>query len=268
MGSPEGPSLRTVEYEYENLGNGDTVIRRLNMEMQSRNISIKAQWFAKISLFLALSPLSVLFLYHGPLPVLWTMVFVLVFEIPALAMGITVLVITRQKETTNKGKTISKCSVVLSVAILFYFFLLSPTLSRSSYFILNKMVCRDNISQIGKAIKIYTASHQDKLPEAQMWCDILIKEEILQQTNFLCPSIKTEIGNSCYGLNKSIIGKQFSNIAPDIVLLFESKVGWNQFGGPELLNTDSHSGKGCNILFNDLSVKFVKKKNLDKLRWE
>jgi len=50
--------------------------------------------------------------------------------------------------------------------------------------------------------------------------------------------------------------------------LFESKPGWNQHGGPELLNPDNHNGKGCNVLFNDAHVEFVKTEDFNDLKWE
>lgn len=43
---------------------------------------------------------------------------------------------------------------------------------------------------------------------------------------------------------------------------------WNQVGGPEILTTENHNGKGCNVLFNDGRVEFIKTKHLDKLKWE
>jgi prepilin-type processing-associated H-X9-DG protein len=51
-------------------------------------------------------------------------------------------------------------------------------------------------------------------------------------------------------------------------MLFESKPGWNQVGGPELLWTDNHGGKGCNILFGDEHVECVECKQLAKLKWK
>ena len=54
---------------------------------------------------------------------------------------------------------------------------------------------------------------------------------------------------------------------PDMVLLFETHPGWNQAGGPEILSTDNHQGLGCNVLFIDNHVEFVKTEDLDKLKW-
>jgi hypothetical protein len=39
-----------------------------------------------------------------------------------------------------------------------------------------------------------------------------------------------------------------------LVLLFETKGGWNQYGGPELLSTKNHKGDGCHVLINDSHV--------------
>ena len=57
------------------------------------------------------------------------------------------------------------------------------------------------------------------------------------------------------------------NSPPDMVLLFETKGGWNQFGGPELLTTENHKGEGCYVLFNDVHVEFIKKEAINELKW-
>ena len=45
------------------------------------------------------------------------------------------------------------------------------------------------------------------------------------------------------------------------------KLRWNQFGGSELLTTDNHKGEGCNVLFNDMHVEFVKSERIAELKW-
>ena len=45
------------------------------------------------------------------------------------------------------------------------------------------------------------------------------------------------------------------------------KLRWNQVRGPEMLTTDNHKGKGCNILFNDGHVEFVKAERIAELNW-
>ena len=58
------------------------------------------------------------------------------------------------------------------------------------------------------------------------------------------------------------------NSPPDMVLLFETKGGWNRPAGPETANTGNCRPDGCNVLFNDGSVTFVKTKDLGKLKWK
>ena len=36
----------------------------------------------------------------------------------------------------------------------------------------------------------------------------------------------------------------------------------------KLLNLDNHNGEGCNVLFNDGSVRFVRKKDIGELKWK
>ena len=55
---------------------------------------------------------------------------------------------------------------------------------------------------------------------------------------------------------------------PDMVLLFETEAGWNQSGGQEILTTKHHKGKGCSVAFVSTEVKFVKMKELGKLKWK
>jgi prepilin-type processing-associated H-X9-DG protein len=58
------------------------------------------------------------------------------------------------------------------------------------------------------------------------------------------------------------------NSPPDTVLLFETRSGWNQYGGPELLTFDNHQGKGANVLFNDGHFEFIRPKDIGRLKWK
>ena len=58
-----------------------------------------------------------------------------------------------------------------------------------------------------------------------------------------------------------------NELPPDMVLLFESTPGWNQIGGAELLTVDQHEGRGCNVLFCNGDVRFVKTEDVSALRW-
>lgn len=59
------------------------------------------------------------------------------------------------------------------------------------------------------------------------------------------------------------------NSPPDMVLIFETKAGWNQNGGPELFTFDNHDPKGGCVLLNNGTVKFIRtKEELHQLRWK
>jgi len=57
------------------------------------------------------------------------------------------------------------------------------------------------------------------------------------------------------------------NSPTDMVLLFETKGSWNQFGGPEILTLENHKGEVCCVLFNDGQVEFVRAERLGQLKW-
>ena len=83
----------------------------------------------------------------------------------------------------------------------------------------------------------------------------------LSEPDMLGRAYEYLIKQSHYAMNPNCL----PNSPPDIVLLFETEGGWNQSGGLELLTTQNYKGKGCNILFNDGHVEFVKTSELDKL---
>jgi len=129
----------------------------------------------------------------------------------------------------------------------------------------NRLVCAANLRALGKVLLIYANDHDDQLPTADQWCDLLLQRESDHVTEemFVCRS--AEPGPSHYAINSNASD---SSVPPDMVLLFETTAGWNQFGGPELLAPEKHQGRGCNILFVDGRVEFVKTGRFDELRWE
>jgi prepilin-type processing-associated H-X9-DG protein len=72
-------------------------------------------------------------------------------------------------------------------------------------------------------------------------------------------------GRCDYAMNKHA---KSTSQEPGLVLCYESVSGWNQAGGPELLTTNHHRGKGCNVLFLDWHVEFVPAERLGRLKWQ
>jgi len=122
--------------------------------------------------------------------------------------------------------------------------------------------CAENLTVLGKAMLIYACDYDDKYPTADKWCDLLIKYAYMTEKEFVCPSAGE--GRSHYAINPNASAVTH----PHMVVLFETKGGWNQFGGPELFTAENHKGEVGNILFNDLHVRFVKKEQLGELKWK
>lgn len=131
--------------------------------------------------------------------------------------------------------------------------------------------------------RIACAKHLDKLydvrrlfgltggpyPAPTKWCDELIRAQERagyrkrdMQECFMCPAMSQ--GRCHYAMNPNCAW----NSPFDTVLLFETKAGWNQHGGPELFTFDNHNPKGGCVLLNDGTVRFIRtEEELRALRW-
>jgi hypothetical protein len=109
-------------------------------------------------------------------------------------------------------------------------------------------------------------------PRPSEWCDDILRPYPAFGVNaagnldpkpHICPSAGK--GRNHYAMNP--------NCKPDspgdMVLLFETKAGWNQHGGPKLFTFNNHDPKGGCVLLNDGTVKFIRtKEELQQLRWK
>ena len=119
-----------------------------------------------------------------------------------------------------------------------------------------------NLHLLGENVRLYAEEHGNVYPTSEKWCDLLVEWSGGHIRNALrYPGGER---NGCpYALNPHA---DFSG-PPDVVLLFESKTGWNQFGGPELLTTENHGGRGCFVAFADGHVEFVTAAEIPRLKW-
>ncbi|MEN6423930.1 MAG: hypothetical protein ABFE13_01100 [Phycisphaerales bacterium] len=133
------------------------------------------------------------------------------------------------------------------------------------------VACMANLRQLAVCLDVYARDHGRTYPPVERWCDVVVRtldedhKDI--QKIFRCPLAKK--GPCDYSMNPHASPRgACGRIGREVVLLFESKPGWNQSGGPELLTTDNHRGEGCSVLFADLHVEFVKTVDLSKLKWK
>lgn len=102
----------------------------------------------------------------------------------------------------------------------------------------------------------------------QHWSDWIQQQSLpctpsrlVTTTPLECPSARV----SHYAMNPSCKPES----PGDMVLLFETKAGWNQHGGPDLFAFDNHDPQGGCVLLNDGTVKFIRTEGeLRQLRWK
>ena len=122
-----------------------------------------------------------------------------------------------------------------------------------------------NLKKLGVSLVLYAEENQGMYPSHEAWCDLLVAKfgEVGDfKESFRCPKAKD--GPCNYAMNPHADPCS----AGDVVLLFESKPGWNQSGGAELLTTENHEDQGCNVLFVDGHGEFVKAEDVNELKWE
>jgi hypothetical protein len=104
-------------------------------------------------------------------------------------------------------------------------------------------------------------------PAPNKWCDSTFHAHrvagMIEKYPYICPSAGQ--GKCHYAMNP--------NCKPDsprdMVLLFETRAGWDQHGGPELFTFDNHDPRGGCVLLNNGTVKFIRNtEEFQKLRWK
>lgn len=186
------------------------------------------------------------------------LVLVFLVSYPAsLVLGITGIFQIKKMSGKLKGMRLAVGTILTDVIIIAGIILAAFVIVRP---ITHRIVCGMNLGGIGKATLLYANDFDGKYPTPDKWCDLLIEHVELTEKSFVCPAAKE--GRGHYAINPNCE----PNSPPDMVLLFETKGGWNQFGGPELLAGERH--KGCCILFNDNHVQFVEKERLSQLKWK
>jgi prepilin-type processing-associated H-X9-DG protein len=199
--------------------------------------------------------------------------------VPAFILGLVGIFKIEKSAGKLKGKGLAIAGVAVPVVSLpivaLLMGILMPALARTRQ-IAYRMVCGTNMSALGKAMLIYANDYNNKFPTSSNWCDLLIEHAEVSPQCFRCKGVfgsraarcyKGVSGKLCsYAMNKNIEGLG-ANAPPDMVLLFEAGPGWNQSGGPESLTTDNHRREGCNVLFVDSHVQFVKAKDINDLKW-
>jgi len=227
----------------------------------------------KVSKLAIVSPLVVLLGYFAGLTIAtWlkrSRFFSLVgFWICILSLlgGLIVGIIADRRIHKSKGLLTGRVFSISGTILALIFFvqiLIPPRHPRREY--AYRVICWVNLRDLGIAMQTYTSDYDNKYPTADKWCDLLLQHAGITEKQFVCrEAFKKGNQKPChYAVNPNCE----PNSPNDVVLLFETKGGWNQIGGSELLTTENHKGKGCNVLFNDGHVEFIKTEQLGELKW-
>jgi prepilin-type processing-associated H-X9-DG protein len=188
-------------------------------------------------------------------------------------LGIVALVKISKSAGQLKGSGLAITGIVIPPVLLpvigIVMAIMMPALIRTRT-IAFQIVCGQNLSAIGKATLIYANDNNNMFPTPSKWCDLLVEYQNVPKQTFACTAalIQYRSVDQCnFAMNKNV-EKLGTNAPPGMVLLFETAPGWNQAGGPEILTTDNHWGTGCNVLFVDGHVEFIKAEYLNNLKWD
>ena len=206
--------------------------------------------------------------------------------------------------TESTGVLLSN-SFYFGIALVFVFLTFLSRQGRAYKTItaaINQTECSHNLDKLYEVLERYAEKNHYHYPAPDKWCDLIGVYSDVRGEHFACPAGK--VGRCHYALNpnaeplskyedfdnylesygyydgrkssrpeweekidlRSIYGRYDKAGFSDVVLLFESKPGWNRFGGPELLTFDNHGGRGCNILFSDGNVRFIKPEDVNDLK--
>jgi hypothetical protein len=184
--------------------------------------------------------------------------------LPAIILAIVALVKIGNSAGRLKGTGLAIAGICVPIVLLpFGMGMLMPALARVRQ-VAFRMTCGSNLHSLGIAMRAYAADNNGQFPTSSQWCDLLLRTMNVTPEMFRC---KGGGGERCnYALNENIDGLGF-NAPGDMVLLFESRPGWNRAGGPEILTTDYHQQEGCNVVFVDGTTMFIRGPGLAELRW-
>jgi hypothetical protein len=205
------------------------------------------------------------------------------------------------KPRTSKRNTILFIIVLLILLMGVLGFLLNYTKN-----VIQDEFCRRQVEGLWIALTVYSNDYDNQLPPVDQWCDLLIAEADVHPRSLICCASDAIEGESTYAININAFGKRLDQLPPDMVLVFETDYGiekgprntpirirnfhsffekrndsllanykdrmvylhrWNLAGGPEMLTTQYHRGKGCNVAFANGHANWVPTNKISTLRW-
>jgi hypothetical protein len=105
------------------------------------------------------------------------------------------------------------------------------------------------------ALKSYADNHNGLLPDANSWCDDLLKNDPnLTRESFKNPDPKMGSAECGFAFNENLSGKPIADIPKKVVLLFEASGKWNLSGSQDLLDRQKDKSKYIKISLVDTNM--------------
>jgi prepilin-type processing-associated H-X9-DG protein len=187
----------------------------------------------------------------------------IVLLLVAFILGILALVQIRHNKGNLKGMPRSLFTVVVSICCFLYIGnMLYTELEAVAHFI-----CGERVAAVGKILSIYAEDHNDALPTASCWCDVVIGHEDVGVGQFICPGSDAIVGESSYAMNKYIADMNMSQLPKDIVVIFETDYGRTTKRGWWQKFPFSRDNKFYSVVESNGIPKVIRSDKLDKLRW-
>ena len=181
----------------------------------------------------------------------------------ALILGIIALVKISKSKGQLGGFGLALTGVILgAIGALLAPAMLLPALAAAK----NKaeaITCMNHEHQLALAIRNYAAEHNNQMPPADRWCDVIT----VDSTNlFKCPAsgLPTRCDDA---FNARLSGMNIHQISPHTVVLFEADMGWNANGGPDQMIDAPRHREYC-VAFADGGAEVLRATNLPALRWD
>ncbi len=136
----------------------------------------------------------------------------------------------------------------------------------------NEIRSENSIGNLGKEIDDYRLDHNQQFPSADQWCDEIFNE-VGGGKAFISPQapnaskLNPNAKHCHYAMNAAVAGKSFSS--RDVVVLFESDLGWNGSGGLADAKKFAKERKATKlaVYFAGGSSRLVAPDKLDSLQW-
>ena len=169
----------------------------------------------------------------------------------------------KEVRSENKLSFLRILIVVLAIVVMLFVYLAGPGPIPRERGV--QVACMARLKSLEVSFKLYADDFDGSLPSVESWCDALRK--YMLPKNLICPGSNAKENQSSYAMNEYLDGKKLAELPPDLVLLFESKPGWNMAGGAEILTIEHHEGEGCNVLFADGHIEFIGSDRISELKW-